>query len=103
MKLHSEPPSFAQDRMWSVKEEWWPKSSQSCGRSKSCQSKSFKALFVESLCEERKDLYVQQLSVAYETRITFCFAFLQELFELKEASNSNFKMASEMPYCLFAS
>ena len=49
MKLPSEPPSFALDFM----EEWRFKSSQSCGRSTSYQSKSFKALFVEMLCEER--------------------------------------------------
>ena len=60
MKLQSEPPSFAFDFM----EEWRFKSSQSCGKSTSCQSKSFKTLFVEMLCEERKDLYVQQLGVA---------------------------------------
>ena len=60
MKLPSEPPSFAFDFM----EEWRLKSSQGCSRSTSCQSKSFKALFVEMLCEERKDLYVQQPGVA---------------------------------------
>ena len=76
MKLHSEPLSFAFDRMW-CEGGMAAKSSQSCGRSTSCQSKSYKALFVEILCEERKDLY--------------------------EASNSKFKMASEMSYCLFAS
>ena len=90
MKLHSYPglwypgyciasPRLLRLILCGVKEEWRPKSSQSCGRSTSCQSKSFKALFVEILCEERKDLYLQQLSVAQKTRITFCFAFIQQL------------------------